>query len=541
MFIRNMRIGVRASLGFGLVALMLILEGGFCLKEMASVRSSAEIIERQWMPKIESMHDASDNIMTIRMEALRLMASNNMDTHRQSLSIIAGERKELLKRLEDYKLLTQDKADLALLAEVYQAFNDYQRNLDQLITAIQAQQVEQAQIIVNSQMAPLGFKLDKYFETLITQNQQGASSAVGDAGRLYQQTQEIVAAVVVIAVLLTLALAWLLTSSIVKPIREALGVAQMIAAGNLGSDISSAGSDEPAHLLDALSVMQQNLRSTIQGISESSQQLASAAEEMSAVMAQSTLSLQAQNDEIELAATAVNQMSTAVEEVASNAVSTSQVSKASDVDSQHGHRQVKETIDSIQGLVDGVMGASDQAKGLATRAQDISKVLEVIRAIADQTNLLALNAAIEAARAGEAGRGFAVVADEVRSLAQRTQNSTQEIDTMISSIQAGTLDTVGAMQDSATHAEQTLERASSAGLALEKITVAISEINRRNLVIASAAEQQSIVAREVDRSLVSIRDLSGQTAAGATQTLAASQELSRLAIDLNGLVTRFVM
>jgi methyl-accepting chemotaxis protein len=541
MFIRNMRIGVRASLGFGLVALMLILEGGFCLKEMASVRLSAEIIERQWMPKIESMHDASDNIMTIRMEALRLMASNNMDTHRQSLSIIAGERKELLKRLEDYKLLTQDKADLALLAEVYQAFNDYKRNLDQLITAIQAQQVEQAQIIVNSQMAPLGFKLDKYFETLITQNQQGASSAVGDAGRLYQQTQEIVAAVVVIAVLLTLALAWLLTSSIVKPIREALGVAQMIAAGNLGSDISSAGSDEPAHLLDALSVMQQNLRSTIQGISESSQQLASAAEEMSAVMAQSTLSLQAQNDEIELAATAVNQMSTAVEEVASNAVSTSQVSKASDVDSQHGHRQVKETIDSIQGLVDGVMGASDQAKGLATRAQDISKVLEVIRAIADQTNLLALNAAIEAARAGEAGRGFAVVADEVRSLAQRTQNSTQEIDTMISSIQAGTLDTVGAMQDSATHAEQTLERASSAGLALEKITVAISEINRRNLVIASAAEQQSIVAREVDRSLVSIRDLSGQTAAGATQTLAASQELSRLAIDLNGLVTRFVM
>ncbi|MCS3470910.1 methyl-accepting chemotaxis protein [Pseudomonas sp. JUb42] len=541
MFIRNMRIGVRASLGFGLVALMLILEGGFCLKEMASVRSSAEIIERQWMPKIESMHDASDNIMTIRMEALRLMASNNMDTHRQSLSIIAGERKELLKRLEDYKLLTQDKADLALLAEVYQAFNDYQRNLDQLITAIQAQQVEQAQIIVNSQMAPLGFKLEKYFETLITQNQQGASSAVGDAGRLYQQTQKVVAAVVVIAVLLTLTLAWLLTSSIVKPIREALGVAQMIAAGNLGSDISSAGSDEPAHLLDALSVMQQNLRSTIQGISESSQQLASAAEEMSAVMAQSTLSLQAQNDEIELAATAVNQMSTAVEEVASNAVSTSQVSKASDVDSQHGHRQVKETIDSIQGLVDGVMGASDQAKGLATRAQDISKVLEVIRAIADQTNLLALNAAIEAARAGEAGRGFAVVADEVRSLAQRTQNSTQEIDTMISSIQAGTLDTVGAMQDSATHAEQTLERASSAGLALEKITVAISEINRRNLVIASAAEQQSIVAREVDRSLVSIRDLSGQTAAGATQTLAASQELSRLAIDLNGLVTRFVM
>lgn len=524
-----------------MVGLMLALVGGFCLEEMATIRASAEIIERQWMPKIENMHDASDNIMTIRIEALRLMANNNADAHRQSLSVIAGERSDLLKRLEEYKLLTQDAGDLGLLAQVHQTFVEYQHNLDQLIAEIQAQQIEQAQTTLNSQMAPLGSKLDKYFETLITQNQKGASAAAGDAGRLYQQTRSVVATVVVIAVLLMLALAWLLTSSIVRPIREALGVAQMIAAGSLGSEISSAGSDEPAQLLDALSVMQQNLRSTIQGITDSSQQLASAAEEMSAVMAQSTRSLQAQNDEIELAATAVNQMSTAVEEVASNAVSTSEVSKASDEDSQRGQREVKETIEAIQVLVNGVLGASDQAKGLATRAQHISKVLEVIRAIADQTNLLALNAAIEAARAGEAGRGFAVVADEVRSLAQRTQSSTQEIENMISSIQAGTLDTVGAMQDSATQAEQTLERASSAGLALEKITAAISEINRRNLVIASAAEQQSIVAREVDRSLVSIRDLSSQTAAGATQTSAASQELSRLAIDLNGLVMRFVM
>jgi methyl-accepting chemotaxis protein len=129
----------------------------------------------------------------------------------------------------------------------------------------------------------------------------------------------------------------------------------------------------------------------------------------------------------------------------------------------------------------------------------------------------------------------------VRSLAQRTQDSTQEIELMISSIQSGTAATVNAMQSSADQAGTTLDRASSAGQALEKITAAISEINQRNLVIASAAEQQSLVAREVDRSLVSIRDLSTQTAAGATQTSAASQELSRLAIGLNGLVSRFVL
>jgi len=235
------------------------------------------------------------------------------------------------------------------------------------------------------------------------------------------------------------------------------------------------------------------------------------------------------------------EMSAAVDEVAGNAVSSAEASQASDEDSKHGHYQISETISSIQNLVDEVLGASNKAEGLAMQAQDISKVLEVIRGIAGQTNLLALNAAIEAARAGEAGRGFAVVADEVRSLAQRTQDSTEEIEQMIAGIQQGTQDTVSALNSSAEHAGQTLQRANNAGSALEKITAAISQISQRNLVIASAAEQQALVAREVDRSLVNIRDLSTQTAAGATQTSAASQELSRLAVDLNGLVTRFVL
>ena len=539
--IRNMRIGSRASLGFGLVALLLAAVGVLCLAKMSVLRSSAQVIEQSWMPHIEDTHAMADRITAIRMEALRLIAIPEADVQRKSKAVINDSRSQLLQQLRTYKTQIGTPQESLLLDNLERSVAIYSGILDQVIEKIEARQAADAYTVLSEQLAPEGSKLDGHLRALIAYSQQGADAAAKDAATLYERTQLIVVAIIVASLILTLVLAMALTRSIVRPIQQALGVARTIASGNLTMPIVHQGKDEPAQLLAALATMQDNLRATIRGISDSSQQLASAAEEMSSVMEESTRSLQAQNDEIELAATAVTEMSAAVDEVASNAVSTSEASKASDADSQHGHQQVTETIESIQGLVSEVMHASRQALGLATQAQDISKVLEVIRGIAGQTNLLALNAAIEAARAGEAGRGFAVVADEVRSLAQRTQDSTQEIEEMISGIQTGTQDTVGAMQNSASRAEQTLQRASGAGQALEKITAAISQINQRNLVIASAAEQQSLVAREVDRSLVSIRDLSTQTAAGATQTSAASQELSRLAVDLNGLVTRFVL
>ncbi|WP_434154812.1 methyl-accepting chemotaxis protein [Pseudomonas sp. JZ134] len=285
--------------------------------------------------------------------------------------------------------------------------------------------------------------------------------------------------------------------------------------------------------------MQGNLRSTIGQINDSAHQLSSASEEMNAVMSESTRGLQRQNDEIEQAATAVNEMTAAVEDVAGNAVSTSEASRAASQSAAQGRTQLTEAINSIQALTTDVLGASQSAEELAEQALNISKVLDVIRAVAEQTNLLALNAAIEAARAGDAGRGFAVVADEVRALAHRTGESTREIESMIGSIQQGTGHTVQALQSSAERARSTLEKANAAGEALSTITSNVADINDRNLLIASASEQQAQVAREVDRSLVSIRDLSVQTAAGAQQTSVATQELSRLAVDLNGLVRRF--
>jgi methyl-accepting chemotaxis protein len=344
---------------------------------------------------------------------------------------------------------------------------------------------------------------------------------------------------VVVAGLMTIVLALLLTRSIVLPLAQSLNVAEVVAGGDLTEDIRISGKDEPARLLQALKAMQHSLRETIRRISDSSSQLASASEELSCVTEDATRGLHQQSQEIEQAATAVNQMTAAVEEVASNAVATSEASRQSDLIAQHGREQVRQTVQSIESLADDVTANASQVEELAQKVYGISKVLDVIRSVAEQTNLLALNAAIEAARAGDAGRGFAVVADEVRALAHRTQQSTQEIEQMIGGIQLGTEQAVSSMQQSNSRARSTLELAKAAGAALEEIAGAITLINERNTVIASASEEQVAVAREVDRNLMNIRDLAMQTSAGANQTSAASQELSRLAVDLNTLVARF--
>ncbi|MNZ92795.1 Methyl-accepting chemotaxis protein McpS [compost metagenome] len=341
------------------------------------------------------------------------------------------------------------------------------------------------------------------------------------------------------ATALTLICALLLTRSIVKPINDALQAAERIAEGDLTRTIETQGQDEAARLLQAMAKMQHKLRDTLQLIAGSATQLASAAEELNSVTDESARGLQQQNNEIEQAATAVTEMTSAVEEVARNAVSTSEASKEATRSAGDGRDLVLETVTAIERMSVDVQGTADLIGNLAEESRDIGKVLDVIRGLADQTNLLALNAAIEAARAGEAGRGFAVVADEVRALAHRTQQSTSEIERMIGSIQGGTEQAVNSMRNSTERAESTLNIARGAGLALDTITGAVAEINERNLVIASAAEEQAQVAREVDRNLVNINDLSVQSATGAHQTTAASAELSRLAVDLNGLVARF--
>ncbi|TSD78028.1 methyl-accepting chemotaxis protein [Pseudomonas sp. KBS0710] len=539
MSIRSLNIAPRAGLGFGVLALMVFALGGFALLQMANMRQQSDQVENNWLPSVMAVGEMSQDLLRVRALTLRLLVNRDPQALTQNEQKLTDLKNGLHRAQTLYEGLIVLPEERALFDRFKNQEQQYLQRQEQVMGFSRANQLEDAIRIVNGEMNQLADEMAATLHDLVALNKASANQAANLAQSVFTQSRTWVVGMIVLTALITIGLAVWLTRSIVLPLAQSLKVAQGVAGGDLTGEINVTGNDEPARLQQALKGMQENLRDTIRRIAESSNQLASASEELSCVTEDATRGLHQQNQEIEQAATAVNQMTAAVEEVASNAVATSQASRESDRIAQHGREQVHQTVVSIEALADDVTSNATQVEDLAQKVYGISKVLDVIRSIAEQTNLLALNAAIEAARAGDAGRGFAVVADEVRALAHRTQQSTQEIETMISGIQQGTDQAVSSMQQSNTRARSTLEIAKSAGTALEEIASAFTLINERNLVIASASEQQAAVAREVDRNLMNIRDLAHQTSTGANQTSAASQELSRLAVDLNTMVARF--
>jgi len=342
-----------------------------------------------------------------------------------------------------------------------------------------------------------------------------------------------------LAVLLGLLAAWVITRQIILPLREALRGAERVANGDLTLHEPSLRKDELGQLQASMQRMTQGLRELIGGIGDGVTQIASAAEELSAVTEQTSAGVTNQKVETDQVATAMNQMTATVHDVARNAEQASEAAVMADQQAREGDRVVSEAVAQIERLASEVANSSEAMSQLKGESDKIGSVLDVIKSVAQQTNLLALNAAIEAARAGEAGRGFAVVADEVRSLAQRTQQSTEEIEELIAGLQSGTQRAASVMDSSRQLTDSTVELTRRAGSSLENITRTVSSIQAMNQQIATAAEEQTAVAEEINRSVINVRDISDQTSAASEQTASSSVELARLGTHLQGLVRRF--
>jgi methyl-accepting chemotaxis protein len=344
-----------------------------------------------------------------------------------------------------------------------------------------------------------------------------------------------------ISIVISLFATWFIARQITTPLKQALHMSQRIASGDLTSRLQTQRQDELGQLMQAMQRMNDNLHEVIQRVREGTTRLASSAEELSAVSTQHSSSAVLQKQETEQVATAMHQMTLTAQEVARHTGHAADTARETDSLAATADKIVQRSIEEINQLHFDMTESAQSMQNVLHESEQIGGVLDVIKSVADQTNLLALNAAIEAARAGNMGRGFAVVADEVRNLAQRTQNSTQEIETLIIHLQDIIRDAAQRVSHSQIKTTQAVDGARMVGEQLHEITTSVIQIQEMNQQIATAAEEQTSVAEEINRSIINVRDSVDQTASATEQTTASSHELAHLGTELQQVVARFTV
>ncbi|MEW8030097.1 MAG: methyl-accepting chemotaxis protein [Candidatus Thiodiazotropha sp.] len=427
------------------------------------------------------------------------------------------------------------------LASVFQAeLQKFEKEaVEKIHENLKAGHYHEAESLVLSLLNPVIKEMKGTIESLSKIQEEEAARFFAETDEAYHSMIIWVIVSLVVGALFSLVLAYLIITNISRGVSLIEGTAKQLADGDLGARVNYQNKDELSHIAIAFNRMADKFHDAINEVKDSVTQLASAAEETSTVTTQTNSGINQQLSETSQVATAMNEMSATVQEVARNAVEAAEAARAADKTFHQGKQVIDKVIDVIGELAKEVDEAVGVIGQLESESMNIGSVLDVIKSIAEQTNLLALNAAIEAARAGEQGRGFAVVADEVRTLAGRTQKSTQEIEEMICNLQSGANKAVKVMAEGKEVTLVGVEQAAAAGEALQTINAAVEQISNMNTQIASAAEEQSSVTEEINRSIVSINEVAEQSAVGAQQTSAASDDLAKLAEQLKGLVERF--
>ena len=449
-------------------------------------------------------------------------------------------------------LMEESEAALNTLSQQFETLNAAITPLEEELIGPQAESLKTLKASATEYV-----DLVKKLPPIVASQQQARQDMEAIFAKLYEQARGIISSqtqkrandaqtkkiqvigITLAAIVLGVLIGWLIVRQITQPLNQAVRIAERIGAGDMTGQTPEPRHDEFGQLLQALGKTRGNLQTLIGHIGGITAQLATASEELSAVTEQTSAGVSSQRQETDQVATAMHEMTATVQEVARNAEEASSAAQRADQQAVKGNAVVQRALSQIDRLSNEVTLSAEAMTQLNQETDGISTVLTVINGIAEQTNLLALNAAIEAARAGEAGRGFAVVADEVRGLAQRTQQSTAQIEALIANLQKGARTASGMMDSSSTLARDTVILAREVGTELQAITETVSVIQAMNQQIATAAEQQSSVAEEINRSVLSVRDVADQSAEAARETASSTARLAQLGSELQTLIGRF--
>ncbi|MED5523531.1 MAG: methyl-accepting chemotaxis protein [Pseudomonadota bacterium] len=488
---------------------------------------------------------------TSKLENMFLSLSTSIIEYNKSTTLtkadtIAGEINFALSDID---------SNLAFVARSVGADNKYIKSLQDKAKALRAKVTDAGTGIIDLQKSRL--KENEKAEGALTEEQINLDGLRGALNKLQNASQAIAAdtkeaidhsiatantatfVVMAICVIAAVLISTYVVRSITAPLDKVKEMLTILASGDLSRRLDASAKDEFGELARSTNSLTDSLRNLIEGISSGSTQLAASAEETSAITAQTKVAIQQQKGQVDQVATATTQMSASADQVTHAASDTLSSVLRAEKEAERVRQLSADTKSTIQMLAAEVESASQVINKLHQDSANIGSILDVIRGIAEQTNLLALNAAIEAARAGEQGRGFAVVADEVRTLASRTQQSTQEIQSMIEALQQGAEQAVSVMDQGKFQAESCVSKSVESDVALSHITDAVHEARDKSEHIAQAAKEQGIVAQEINEKLTSIVNIAEETAQGAEQTATSSEEVARLSEELRNSVRRF--
>ena len=530
MVFKNMKIRSRLMVGFGIVLSLFVVCGVITTLLLMKSDRSVKVVREESMPFALTAKDIAFHVVQVQQFLTDVSATHDTGVLKEAEDSAQAFRQNIAKFREMYRV-KNDQESLRKLEDLESSFNSYYETGKTMANAYVNQGIEAGNILMED-FDKTSIAITSIVEEFVKQQTDEASAMTGNVQKSIGQIMVVLLVISLITIVSGFLIAWYITSSVVRPLIRAVDVSNSIANGDLTVKIESDSNDETGQLLNSMNNMVANLKKLIAGIKETSSNMASASEQLSASSEEMSKGVVSQSDRSTQIASAAHEMSQTVVEIARNASSIAVSASGTANVAKEGEHIVDKSVSEVKDIAATVSESSKVMVSLGERSRQIGDIIRVISEIADQTNLLALNAAIEAARAGEQGKGFAVVADEVRKLAERTAKATSEIGSMIGAIQEEVQKSVTSMDEVSKMVGTGVEFSTQTGEALHKIVSSVSELQMMVQQIASATEEMSATSEQISGDIMAVANVSKETSTGSEQIAGASSEVARLASRL---------